>query len=120
MSRQPGVQATALRHPTQPLVVIPQTLTELTAPVYGRMSIGPRDHDLTQHHLGVPMGQRIAIEGRVLDECGRPVPHTLIEIWQANAAGRYAHQADQWDAPLDPHFTGAGRTLTDAEGDTGS
>lgn len=112
----PAYRATALRHPTRPLVVIPQTLTEVTGPVYGRESIDPLDHDLTRQHPGEPAGQRIVIEGRVMDEGGRPVPHTLIEIWQANAAGRYAHQVDQWDAPLDPNFIGAGRTLTDADG----
>ena len=112
----PSYRATALRHPTRPLVIVPQTLTELTGPVFGRESIGPLDHDLTRQHPGEPAGQRIVIEGRVLDEGGRPVPDTLIEIWQANAAGRYAHQVDQWNAPLDPHFTGAGRTLTDGEG----
>lgn len=112
----PPYRATALRHPTRPLVIVPQTLTELTGPVFGRESIGPLDHDLTRQHPGPPAGQRIVVEGRVLDEGGRPVPDTLIEIWQANAAGRYAHHVDQWDAPLDGNFTGAGRTLTDAAG----
>lgn len=112
----PSYRATELRHPTRPLVIVPQTLTELTGPVYGRESVGPLDHDLTRQHAGEPHGQRIVIEGRVLDEGGRPVPQTLIEIWQANAAGRYAHQVDQWQAPLDANFTGAGRTLTDADG----
>jgi protocatechuate 3,4-dioxygenase beta subunit len=112
----PAYRATALRHPTRPLVVLPQTLTELTGPVFGHDSVGPLDHDLTRQHDGEPLGQRIIVSGRVLDEAGRPVPDTLIEVWQANAAGRYAHKVDQWRAPLDPHFTGAGRTLTDAEG----
>jgi protocatechuate 3,4-dioxygenase beta subunit len=112
----PAYRATALRHPKRPLVVIPQTQTELTGPVYGRESIGPLDHDLTRQHAGGPTGQRIVIEGRVLDEGGRPVPHTLIEIWQANAAGRYAHRVDTWDAPLDANFTGAGRTITGEDG----
>ena len=112
----PAYRATALRHPSRPLITIPQTLTELTGPVYGRETIGALDHDLTRQHPGEPAGQRIVIEGRVLDEGGRPVPHTLLEVWQANAAGRYAHKVDQWDAPLDANFTGAGRTLTDAEG----
>ena len=112
----PAYRATALRHPTRPLVVIPQTLTELTGPVYGRETIGALDHDLTRQHPGEPVGQRILIEGRVLDVGGRPLPHTLIEVWQANAAGRYAHKVDQWDAPIDANFTGAGRTLTDAAG----
>jgi len=112
----PAYRATALRHPTRPLIVIPQTLTELTGPVYGHESIGQLDHDLTRQHPAEPVGQRVVIEGRVLDEGGRPVPQTLIEIWQANAAGRYAHRVDQWDAPLDANFTGAGRTLTDGDG----
>jgi protocatechuate 3,4-dioxygenase beta subunit len=112
----PAYRATALRHPGQPLVVIPQTLTEITGPVYGYGRIGPIDHDLTRQHAGAPLGERIIIEGRVLDDDERPVPETLVEIWQANAAGRYAHTEDTHDAPLDPHFSGAGRVLTDAEG----
>jgi protocatechuate 3,4-dioxygenase beta subunit len=112
----PAYRATALRHPTRPLIIIPQTLTELTGPVFGREPIGELDHDLTRQHPGSPAGQRIVVEGRVLDEGGHPVPDTLIEIWQANAAGRYAHHVDQWDAPLDANFTGAGRTLTGADG----
>ena len=112
----PAYRATALRHPLQPLVVIPQTLTELSGPVYGHGDIAPLDHDLTAQHSAPPAGQRIIVAGRVLDEDGRPVPHTLIEIWQANAAGRYAHHVDRWAAPLDPHFTGAGRALTDSDG----
>ena len=112
----PAYRATALRHPTRPLIAIPQTLTELSGPVFGRDAIAPFDHDLTRQHGGEPVGQRIVIEGRVLDEGGRSVPETLIEIWQANAAGRYAHHVDQWDAPVDPNFTGGGRTITDADG----
>jgi protocatechuate 3,4-dioxygenase beta subunit len=111
-----GYQSTALRHPSQPLVVIPQTLSELTGPVYGYGTIGPVDNDLTRQHAGDPLGERILIEGRVLDTDGRPVPDTLIELWQANASGRYAHRIDQHAAPLDPNFTGAGRVLTDADG----
>jgi protocatechuate 3,4-dioxygenase, beta subunit len=112
----PSYKATELRHPKQPLVIIPQTLTELSAPVYGEAAVGSHDHDLTAQHPAAPLGQRIVVSGRVLDEDDRPVPNTLIEVWQANAAGRYAHKVDQWDAPLDPNFTGAGRALTDAEG----
>jgi protocatechuate 3,4-dioxygenase beta subunit len=112
----PAYRATEFRHPKQPLIIIPHTLTELTAPVYGEDALAPTDHDLTVQHAAAPVGQRIVIAGRVLDEDDRPVPHTLIEIWQANAAGRYAHKVDQWKAPLDPNFTGAGRTLTDADG----
>jgi protocatechuate 3,4-dioxygenase beta subunit len=109
-------KATALRHPKQPLIIIPQTLTELSAPVYGAEMVGATDNDLTVQHAGAPHGQRIVVSGRVLDDDGRPVPNTLIEVWQANAAGRYAHRVDQWDAPLDPNFTGAGRALTDQDG----
>jgi protocatechuate 3,4-dioxygenase beta subunit len=111
-----GYRSTALRHPTQPLVMIPQTLSELTGPVYGYAKIGPVDNDLTRQHAGEPLGERIVLEGRVLDADDRPVPETLIELWQANAAGRYVHKIDQHPAPLDPNFTGAGRVLTDAEG----
>ena len=112
----PAYRATEFRHPKQPLIIIPQTLTELTAPVYGHDAIGPTDHDLTVRHAAAPLGQRIIVTGRVLDEDDRPVPNTLIEVWQANAAGRYAHKVDRWDAPLDANFTGAGRALSDAEG----
>ena len=106
----PGYRSTALRHPKQPLIIIPQTLSELTGPVYPYGSLGPLDNDLTQQHAGEPIGERIIVDGRVLDEDGRPMPNTLVEIWQANAAGRYAHAVDQHDAPLDPNFSGAGRT----------
>lgn len=112
----PAYRSTALRHPTLPLVIIPQTLSELTGPVYPYGSIGPLDNDLTRQHAGEPIGERIIVEGHVLDEDGRPVPETLIEIWQANACGRYAHKVDVHDAPLDPNFSGAGRTVTDSEG----
>ena len=112
----PAYRATALRHPTQPLGVIPQTLSEITGPVYGYGRLGPMDHDLTRQHAGEPQGERIIVAGRVLDEDERPVPETLVEVWQANAAGRYAHAQDSHPAPLDPSFSGAGRTLTDVEG----
>ena len=104
------------RAPTQPLVVLPHTLSELTAPMFGYGDIKPTDNDLTKQHKGEPLGERIVVSGRVLDENSRPLPGILIEIWQANAAGRYNHRVDQHDAPLDPNFTGAGRVLTDAEG----
>jgi protocatechuate 3,4-dioxygenase beta subunit len=97
-------------------VVLPHTLSELTAPVFGYDDIKPQDSDLTQQHPGEPLGERIVVSGRVLDENGKALPGLLIEIWQANAAGRYNHRVDQHDAPLDPNFTGAGRILTDAEG----
>ncbi len=112
----PSYRSTALRHPKRPLVVIPQTLSELSGPAFGRESVGPLDHDLTQQFAAPPLGQRIVIAGRVLDEDDRPVRHTLVEAWQANAAGRYRHAADDHRAPLDPNFAGAGRTLTDDDG----
>jgi protocatechuate 3,4-dioxygenase beta subunit len=112
----PPYASTVKRNPSRPLVVVPHTLTELTGPVFGHDAVGPDDADLTRRHAGEPLGERIMVEGRVLDEDGRPVPHTLVEIWQANASGRYVHIVDQHPAPLDPNFTGAGRALTDAEG----
>lgn len=114
----PDYRSTPLRGPTKPLVPVPQTLSELTVPVYGHDAIGPLDADLTRNAArnGEPLGERIIVAGRVLDEAGRPVPNTLIEIWQANAAGRYIHRRDQHHAPLDPNFHGAGRCITDEEG----
>jgi protocatechuate 3,4-dioxygenase beta subunit len=112
----PFYASTAKRHPTQPLVIVPQTLSEITGPVFGHDDVKPTDNDLTRQHKGEPIGERIFVSGCVLDENGRPVPHTLVEVWQANAAGRYPHKADQHDAPLDPNFSGAGRTVTDAKG----
>ncbi|MFH5824014.1 protocatechuate 3,4-dioxygenase subunit beta [Georgenia sp. AZ-5] len=112
----PGYRSTALRHPKEPLQLLPQRLTELTGPVLGQDLVRPGDADLTGQHPGEPVGQRIIVHGRVLEEDGRPVPNTLVEIWQANAAGRYQHHWDNWPAPLDPNFTGVGRTLTDVEG----
>jgi protocatechuate 3,4-dioxygenase beta subunit len=112
----PDYRSTALRSPKQPLVSIPTTLTETTGPakVWNRL-MGGALADLTTQHKGQPIGQRIVVSGRVLDEAGRPVPETVIEIWQANAAGRYIHSRDNWDAPIDPNFTGAGRVITDAD-----
>jgi len=112
----PAYRSTALRHPLQPLVQIPQTLSEITGPSYPYDAIGQVDSDLTRQHGAPPIGERIIVEGRVLDENGRPIPRTLVEIWQANACGRYAHEVDAHDAPLDPNFTGTGRTVTDEEG----
>jgi protocatechuate 3,4-dioxygenase beta subunit len=109
-------KSSALRHPTQPLVLLPQSLTEITGPVLGADRVRPGDHDLTFQHRGEPIGQRIIVFGRLLDGDGRPIPDSLIEIWQANAAGRYRHLGDRWDAALDPNFDGVGRTLTDKQG----
>jgi protocatechuate 3,4-dioxygenase beta subunit len=112
----PRYASTVKRAPTKPLVMLPQTETELTGPVFGYDEVKPGDADLTKQHAGEPIGERIVVSGRVLDENGRPVPHTLVEIWQANSAGRYPHRADQHDAPTDPNFTGCGRALTDDQG----
>ena len=112
----PDYGSTRLRVPERPLTILPHTLTEVTGPAYGRGKVGPQDHDLTLGHEGEPLGERIIVTGRVLDGDGRPVRDTLVEVWQANAAGRYAHAGDRHPAPLDPNFTGAGRCLTDGEG----
>jgi len=112
----PDYVATRTRAPERPLILLEHTLTEVTGPVYGHSSVGERDHDLTAQHEGEPVGQRITLTGRVLDGDGRPVPDTLLEIWQANSAGRYRHRGDRHPAPLDPSFTGAGRCVTDSEG----
>jgi protocatechuate 3,4-dioxygenase, beta subunit len=109
-------RATTKRAPLKPLIVLPHTLSEITGPVFGHDKIGEKDNDLTCQHEGEPIGERIIVSGRVLDSTGRPVPSALIEIWQANAAGRYRHRKDQHPAPLDPNFSGAGRTLTDELG----
>ena len=112
----PDYRSTRTRAPSRPPVVIPPTLSELTGPRFGHDSVRADDADLTRQHEGEPLGERIIVGGRVVDEDDRPVSDTLIEIWQANAAGRYHHAVDQHPAPLDPNFTGAGRCVTDAEG----
>jgi protocatechuate 3,4-dioxygenase beta subunit len=112
----PDYKATLERAPRQPLVRVPQTLTEATGPDDWRTIAGSAVADLTKAHAGAPIGERIIVTGRILDEDGRAVRDTLVEIWQTNSAGRYAHPVDQHDAPLDPNFTGAGRVITDAEG----
>jgi protocatechuate 3,4-dioxygenase, beta subunit len=112
----PGYASTRRRAPAEPLIVLPHTLSELTGPLYGHNPIGETDSDLTRQHAGEPIGERIIVSGRVLDEDGRPIPNTLVELWQANAAGRYAQSNDNHPAPLDPNFTGAGRTITDENG----
>ena len=111
-------QSTRRRAPTLPLIEVPLTLSELTGPGPAISAITPEDADLTRNSGtgGEAIGQRIIVTGRVLDEQGHPVPGTLLEIWQANAAGRYLHKRDQWPGPLDPHFLGMGRCLTNQEG----
>jgi protocatechuate 3,4-dioxygenase beta subunit len=115
-SLSPDYKSSLRRSPSQPLVIIPPSMTEITGPLFGHNAVRADEADLTKQHKGEPLGERIIVAGRVLDEDGRPVPNTLIEVWQANAAGRYVHAVDQHPAPLDPNFTGAGRAVTDAEG----
>lgn len=112
----PPYASSVKRAPMRPLIALPQTLSEWTGPVFGHGDIGETDADLTKHRQGEPLGERIIVSGRVVDEDARPVRSALIEVWQANAAGRYLHKNDQHDAPLDPNFTGCGRTLTDEKG----
>jgi protocatechuate 3,4-dioxygenase beta subunit len=112
----PDYKSTVLRAPSRPLVPLPGMETELTGPALGEGLVDPLDHDLTRQHAGEPLGERIIVHGQVRDGDGRPVPHTLVEVWQANSAGRYAHDRDRHPAPLDPNFTGVGRCLTDADG----
>ena len=112
----PEYRSSLLRAPLQPPVPMPQWLTEVTGPLLGTERVTATDADLTTRHAGEPLGERIVVTGRVLDSDGRPVPDALIEIWQANAAGRYKHSTDDHPAPLDPNFDGAGRCVTDAQG----
>jgi protocatechuate 3,4-dioxygenase beta subunit len=112
----PAYRSTILRAPERALVTLPRSLTEMTGPLLGEGRVGDLDHDLTRQHADEPQGQRIIVYGRVLEGDGRPVRNTLVEVWQANAGGRYAHPQDSHSAPLDPNFTGAGRALTDDEG----
>ena len=114
----PEYKSTVLRGVSKSLVDIDPELSELTGPAYGAEVLGEFDHDLTKNGCvnGEPIGERIVVTGRVLDENGNPVPNTLVEVWQANAGGRYIHKQDQHDAPLDPNFLGSGRCVTDTEG----
>jgi len=110
----PDYGSTKLRHPRRALHVLPQRLTELTGPLFGAERVREGDDDLTND--GAAIGQRIVVHGRLLDGDGHAAAGSLIEVWQATAAGRYAHAADRWPAPLDPNFAGAGRAVTDADG----
>jgi protocatechuate 3,4-dioxygenase beta subunit len=114
----PGYASTVLRAPSKPLALpkLGPEAVELADPVYGHLAVGELDHDLTRQHDGEPLGERIIVTGVVRDSDGRPVPGTLVEVWQANASGRYNHPVDRHPAPLDPNFTGAGRCLTDSGG----
>lgn len=110
-------KSSQLRHPKHPLVYLPQSITEITGPqLAGELASKPLDNDLTRQHEGQPIGERMTITGRLFDTEGKPVRGTLVEIWQANAAGRYRHRWDRWEAPLDPNFSGAGRCITDDDG----
>lgn len=115
----PEYKSSRLRGVSRTLVEIDPELSELTGPAYGEEALGPLDNDLTRNGRtnGEPLGERIIVTGQVLDENGEPVPNTLVEVWQANAAGRYVHTRDQHDAPLDPNFLGAGRCVTNARGE---
>jgi protocatechuate 3,4-dioxygenase beta subunit len=113
----PDYRSTVPRAPSRELVRLPEEWFHRTpGPAFGRIPVRPEDADLTRQHPGDPLGERIVLSGRVVDSDGRPVRDTLVEIWQANAAGRYVDPGDDHPAPLDPNFTGAGRCLTDAEG----
>lgn len=111
-------RSTIRRAPHLPLIEVPLTLSELTGPGPAISAVTAEDADLTRNAgtAGEAIGQRIVVTGRVVDADGAPIPHTLVEVWQANAAGRYVHQRDQWPGPLDPNFLGIGRCLTDGEG----
>jgi protocatechuate 3,4-dioxygenase beta subunit len=112
----PEYRSTVLRAPLNSAVDLPQRLTEVTGPLFGESAVDPAEADLTCQHEGEPQGQRIVVQGRVVDGAGRPVPGSLVEVWQANAGGRYRHTRDNWPSPIDPNFTGYGRIVTDADG----
>ena len=112
----PEYTSTVKRAPTRKLIRLDQTLSEITGPSFTTDWAGPANADLTHQHKGEPIGERIIVAGRVIDEDGKPVPSTLVELWQCNSTGRYIHERDQHNAPLDPNFTGKGQVVTDAEG----
>jgi protocatechuate 3,4-dioxygenase beta subunit len=105
------------RSPTKPQIRIPFTLSEVTGPSFRPEIVQPKACDLTRQHSGEPLGERIIVSGRVLDENARPLANTVVEIWQANAGGRYRHEIDRHDAPLDPNFTGSGQAITNERGE---
>jgi protocatechuate 3,4-dioxygenase beta subunit len=112
----PEYKSTSGRAPQKPAIALPQTLSEITGPLLETEHVGSSENDLTHQRAGEPLGERIIVHGRVLDEDGKAVPKALVEIWQCNAAGRYHHPGDQHDAPLDPNFYGGGRVRADSEG----
>ncbi len=114
----PDYKTSVARSPRQALISIPASLSETTGPDFSHLKFGEHDNDLLLNfnHGGLPIGERIIISGRVMDQYGKPISNTLVEMWQANAGGRYRHKNDRYVAPLDPNFGGVGRTLTDSEG----
>jgi protocatechuate 3,4-dioxygenase beta subunit len=115
----PIYKTSVLRSPRLALWSLQNSLSEMTGPMFGKEELGPLDNDLVLNHAaegGAPIGERIVVHGRVLDGTARPVPGVLVEFWQANAAGRYRHRNDRYEAPIDPNFGGCGRCITDAEG----
>jgi len=112
----PAYNSTVSRSPSRPAIVLPHSLSEITGPLLREEWLDSVENDLTRRRMGEPLGERIIVQGRVLDEDGKPVPEALVEIWQCNAAGRYHHPGDQHDAPLDPNFYGGGRARADADG----
>ena len=112
----PPYRSSVKRAPTQPLIALPDTISEITGPIFRKDIVSANAYDLTRQGRTEPLGERIIVTGKVMDEDGRPVRESLVEIWQANAAGRYLHKWDQHDAPLDPNFIGVGQAFTDEEG----
>jgi protocatechuate 3,4-dioxygenase beta subunit len=114
----PIYKTSVTRSPRQALLSLQCSLSEVTGPLFNHNELGPLDNDLIRNFAktGDPIGERIIVHGRVLDESGRPVPNTLVEVWQANAGGRYRHVNDTYVAPIDPNFGGCGRALTDKDG----
>jgi protocatechuate 3,4-dioxygenase beta subunit len=114
----PDYKSSVLRSPRHPLLSLGTTLSEMTGPVFGHDSLGPLDNDLLRNYAktGDAIGQRVIVHGRVLDEDGRGQAGVLVEVWQANAGGRYRHHKESYRAALDPNFGGCGRTITDADG----
>ena len=114
----PEYKTSALRSPRNALISTLNTVSERTGPVFRADELGPLDNDLILNFAkdGLPIGERIVVHGFVRDEFGRPVPNALVEVWQANAGGRYRHRNDKYIAPIDPNFGGCGRMLTDENG----
>src|SRR5437762_13745717 len=113
-NRFDAYKSTTRRSPAKPAIALPHTLSKITAPLLQTEHLDTNENDLTRQRMAEPLGERIIVQGRVLDEDGKPVPNALVEIWQCNAAGRYHHQGDQHDAPLDPNFYGGGRSRADS------